>query len=104
MLHERITTTVPKAKAVKPIAEQLITLGKRAQAALQAGETPESKAKAVHLRRQAYAFLPDHEVVQKVFGELAPRFKDRPGGYVRLLKLGYRPGDAAPIAMLQLVD
>lgn len=104
VLDERIKTTLPKAKAVGPIAEKLITYGKKAQAALAAGETPESKAKALHYRRLAYSEMPDTEVVRKVFGELAPRFKDRQGGYVRVLKLGFRPGDGAPTAMIELVD
>lgn len=104
VLDERIKTTVPKAKAVRPIAEKLITYGKRAQAALAAGETPESKAKALHYRRLAYAAFPDQAVVRKVFGELAPRFKEREGGYTRILKLGFRPGDGAPTAMIELVE
>lgn len=104
VLDERVKTTVPKAKAVRPIAEKLITYGKRAQAALAAGETPESTARALHYRRLAYAAFPDQAVVRKVFGELAPRFKEREGGYTRILKLGFRPGDGAPTAMIELVE
>jgi large subunit ribosomal protein L17 len=104
ILEERIKTTLPKAKAVKPIAESLITLGKKAQAALATGETPDTKAKALHFRRLALQRVPDKEVVQKVFGELAPRFKAREGGYTRVLKLGFRPGDGAPLALLELVE
>ncbi|MBI2935427.1 MAG: 50S ribosomal protein L17 [Chloroflexi bacterium] len=104
VLHGRITTTKAKAKATKPIAERLITLGRRAHQVLEAGNTLENRAKASHYRRLASALVPDDQVIRKVFDELAPRYKDRPGGYVRLLKAGYRPGDAAPKAMLELVS
>jgi large subunit ribosomal protein L17 len=87
--HGRIKTTVTKAKAVKPIAEQMITLGRRGD---------------LHARRQATAFLRSRDVVHKLFAEVAPRFKDRPGGYARVVKLGPRPGDAAEMAYLELVD
>jgi large subunit ribosomal protein L17 len=87
--HGRIKTTVTKAKAVKPFAEQMITLGRRGD---------------LHARRQATAFLRSRDVVHKLFAEVAPLFKDRPGGYTRILKLGPRPGDAAEMAYLELVD
>jgi large subunit ribosomal protein L17 len=87
--HGRIKTTVTKAKAVKPIAEQMITLGRRGD---------------LHARRQATAFLRSRDVVHHLFAEIAPRFKDRPGGYTRIVKLGPRPGDAAEMAYLELVD
>jgi len=87
--HGRIKTTVTKAKAVKPIAEQMITLGRRGD---------------LHARRQATAFLRSRDVVHKLFAEVAPRFKDRPGGYARIIKLGPRAGDAAEMAYLELVD
>ena len=87
--HGRIKTTVTKAKAVRPIAEQMITLGRRGD---------------LHARRQATAFLRSRDVVHKLFGEVAPLFKDRPGGYTRIVKLGPRPGDAAEMAYLELVD
>jgi len=87
--HGRIKTTVTKAKAVKPIAEQMITLGRRGD---------------LHARRQAVAFLRSKDVVHKLFDEVAPRFKDRPGGYSRIVKLGPRLGDAAEMAYLELVD
>ena len=87
--HGRIRTTVTKAKAVKPIAEQMITLGRRGD---------------LHARRQATAFLRSRDVVHLLFAEVAPRFKDRPGGYTRITKLGPRPGDAAEMAYLELVD
>jgi large subunit ribosomal protein L17 len=87
--HGRIKTTVTKAKAVKPLAEQMITLGRRGD---------------LHARRQATAFLRSRDVVHHLFAEVAPRFKDRPGGYTRIVKLGTRPGDAAEMAYLELVD
>ncbi len=87
--HGRIKTTVTKAKAVKPIAEQMITLGRRGD---------------LHARRQATAFLRSRDVVHHLFAEIAPRFRDRPGGYTRIVKIGARPGDAAEMAYLELVD
>jgi large subunit ribosomal protein L17 len=87
--HGRIKTTVTKAKAVKPYAEQMITLGRRGD---------------LHARRQATAFLRSRDVVHKLFADVAPLFKDRPGGYTRIIKLGTRPGDAAEMAYLELVD
>ena len=87
--HGRIKTTVTKAKAVKPIAEQMITLGRRGD---------------MHARRQAVAFLRSKDVVHKLFTEVALRFEGRPGGYSRIVKLGPRPGDAAEMAYLELVD
>jgi large subunit ribosomal protein L17 len=87
--HGRIKTTVTKAKAVKPIAEQMITLGRRGD---------------LHARRQATAFLRSRDVVHKLFADVAPLFKDRPGGYTRIVKIGPRPGDAAEMAYLELVD
>src|ERR671926_48372 len=87
--HGRIKTTEAKAKAVKPLAEQMITLGRRGD---------------IHARRQALAFLRSQDVVYKLFSDVGPRFKDRPGGYSRIVKLGPRPGDAAPMVYLELVD
>jgi large subunit ribosomal protein L17 len=87
--HGRIKTTVTKAKAVRPIAEQMITLGRRGD---------------LHARRQAMAFLRSQEVVHKLFAEVAPRFKGRAGGYSRIVRIGPRPGDAAEMAYLELVD
>jgi large subunit ribosomal protein L17 len=87
--HGRIKTTVTKAKAVKPLAEQMITLGRRGD---------------LHARRQATAFLRSRDVVHHLFAEVAPRFKDRPGGYTRIVKIGPRPGDSAEMAYLELVD
>lgn len=88
--HEQITTTLPKAKELKPIVEKLITLGKRGD---------------LHARRQALAFLGSNkEEVAKLFDALATRYKDRQGGYTRVLKAGFRHGDAAPVAVIELVD
>jgi large subunit ribosomal protein L17 len=87
--HGRIRTTVTKAKAVKPIAEQLITLGRRGD---------------MHARRQAVAFLRSKEIVHKLFAEVGPAFAERPGGYLRITRIGPRPGDSAEMAYLELVD
>ena len=87
--HGRIKTTVAKAKAVRPIAEQMITLGRRGD---------------LHARRQALAYLRSQDVVHKLFSEIAPRFAERNGGYTRVVKLGPRQGDAASMALLELVD
>jgi large subunit ribosomal protein L17 len=87
--HGRIKTTEAKAKAVKPIAERMITLGRRGDLAA---------------RRQATSFLRSRDVVHKLFAEVAPRFSDRPGGYSRIVKLGPRQGDAAEMVYLELVD
>ena len=88
-LHETIKTTVPKAKELRRVAEPLITL---------------AKEDGVANRRLAFSRLRDKEVVGKLFKDLGPRFKERPGGYIRILKLGPRPGDAAPMALVMLVD
>ena len=87
--HGRIRTTVTRAKAVKPIAEQMITLGRRGD---------------LHARRQAMAYLRSQEIVHKLFAEVGPRFKARAGGYSRIIRIGPRPGDAAEMAYLELVD
>src|SRR5439155_11501101 len=87
--HGRIKTTEAKAKAVKPFAEQMITLGKRGDLAA---------------RRQAIAELRSQDVVHQLFADIAPRFADRPGGYSRIVKLGPRQGDAADMVYLELVD
>jgi large subunit ribosomal protein L17 len=86
--HERITTTEAKAKAIRPLVEQVITLGKRGD---------------LHSRRQAYSRVYDPKLVDKVFFVLAERYADRPGGYTRIIKLGPRLGDAAPMALIEFV-
>jgi large subunit ribosomal protein L17 len=93
--HETIKTTLPKAKELRRVVEPLITLAKN-----DSGST----ADTVHRRRLAYSRLRDDAAVVKLFNELGPRFKDRPGGYLRILKMGYRAGDAAPMAVVQLLD
>jgi len=87
--HELIHTTLPKAKELRQVAEPLITLAKR--------DAPER-------RRRAFDRLRDRDAVTKLFNEIGPRYRERPGGYMRILKAGYRPGDNAPIAMVELVD
>lgn len=87
--HEQITTTLPKAKELGPVAEKLITLGKRG---------------TLHARRQAYAQLRDDVIVSKLFSTIAERYKDRQGGYTRVMKAGMRYGDAADMAVIELVD
>ncbi|MBT8085414.1 MAG: 50S ribosomal protein L17 [Woeseia sp.] len=87
--HEQIKTTLPKAKELRRVVEPLITL---------------AKVDGVANRRLAFDRLRDKVVVGKLFSDLGPRFKARPGGYLRILKIGPRPGDAAPMAIVQLVD
>ena len=87
--HEQITTTLPKAKELRPVVEKLITLGKRG---------------GLHARRQAYAQLRDDVIVAKLFDSLATRYRARPGGYARVLKAGMRYGDAADMAVIELVE
>ena len=87
--HERIQTTEAKAKAMRGLADQMITLAKRDN---------------LHARRQVLAMVPDAEVVGQLFGTIAPRFGDRNGGYTRIIKAGRRPGDNAPMVLLELMD
>lgn len=87
--HEQIVTTVPKAKELRPYVEKLITLGKKGGLAN---------------RRKAIATMRDQDQVSKIFDTLAPRYKERPGGYCRIMKAGFRYGDAAPMAVIELVD
>ena len=95
--HERITTTEPKGKELRPFVERLITIAKRGVAA------GEANGKALHARRLVLAELPDKEVVGKLFDTLAPRFAERPGGYTRILRVGFRRGDSAEVAHVELV-
>lgn len=95
--HERIRTTDAKAQAIRAEAEKMITMAKRALA-------HEDKNRAVHARRLLFARLRNKETVAKVFNELAPRYEERPGGYTRIYKLGFRQGDAAKMVLLELVD
>lgn len=87
--EEKITTTETRAKDIRKIADKMITLGKRGD---------------LHARRQAASYLVDDASLSKLFSEIAERFKDRQGGYTRIVKLGYRKGDGAPMAIIELVD
>ncbi len=87
--HEQIKTTLPKAKELRPIVDKLVTLGKRG---------------GLHARRQALAFLRDKDITGKLFDSLAARYAERHGGYTRVLRAGFRYGDAAPMAFIELVD
>ena len=87
--HEQVMTTLPKAKDLRPIVEKLITLGKRGR---------------LHDRRRAFAMLRDDATTAKLFDTLAERYAERSGGYIRVLKAGYRYGDAAPMAVIELVE
>jgi large subunit ribosomal protein L17 len=87
--HERITTTVAKAKALRPMADRLVTLAKR---------------ETLHARRQALTFVPDTAAVRKLFDTVAARYLDRRGGYTRVIRTGWRHGDGAPMAILEFVD
>jgi len=86
---ERIETTLAKAKAIRPLAEKMITLGKRGD---------------LHARRQALAFIQKKAVVKKLFDEIAPRYQNRPGGYTRIIRTGTRRGDCAEMAIIELVE
>jgi large subunit ribosomal protein L17 len=87
--HEQIVTTLPKAKDLRPVVEKLVTLGKRGD---------------LHARRQAIAQIKDVALVKKLFDVLGPRYKDRHGGYTRVLKAGFRYGDNAPLGVIEFVD
>ena len=87
--HEQITTTLPKAKELRPVVEKLVTLGKRG---------------GLHARRQAISQIRDVAMVKKLFDVLGPRYKDRHGGYTRILKAGFRYGDNAPVAVIEFVE
>jgi large subunit ribosomal protein L17 len=87
--HEQIITTLPKAKDLRPVVEKLVTLGKRG---------------GLHARRQAISQMRDLDMVKKLFDVIGPRYKERNGGYLRVLKAGYRYGDSAPVAVIEFVD
>ena len=89
LTHEKIVTTDAKAKELRPIAEKMITLGKRGD---------------LHAVRQAASYIRDRQTVTKLFSVIAPRFKERPGGYTRIVKLGIRPGDTAEMSLIELVE
>jgi large subunit ribosomal protein L17 len=87
--HEQISTTLPKAKDLRPVVEKLVTLGKRGD---------------LHARRQAISQIRDIGMVKKLFEVIGPRYKERNGGYLRIMKAGFRPGDNAPAAVIEFVD
>lgn len=89
LVHEQIKTTLPKAKELRRVVDRMVSLGKRG---------------TLHTRRQALAYLRDDAAIAKLFGDLSERYKDRPGGYTRVLKAGFRQGDSAPMAVIELVD
>ena len=95
--HERIETTVPKAKELRPFVERIITIAKRGLAA------GEANGRALHARRMVLRDIQNRDVVAKLFDTIAPRFEARPGGYTRILRLGFRRGDAAEVAQIELV-
>jgi len=95
--HERIETTMPKAKELRPFVERLITIAKRGVA------SAEANGRALHARRMVLAELPDKDVVGKLFETIAPRFAERPGGYTRILRVGFRRGDSAEVAQIELL-
>jgi large subunit ribosomal protein L17 len=97
LLHERIETTVPRAKELRPFVERIITLAKRGLAG------GEANGRALHARRLVLRDIQDRDVVGKLFDTIAPRFEGRPGGYTRILRLGYRRGDSAEVAQIELV-
>ena len=89
IIHEQIKTTLPKAKELRRITDKMISLGKKG---------------SLHSRRQAVSYLQSERAITKLFDTLAPRYKDRPGGYTRVIKAGFRYGDSAPMAIIELVD
>jgi large subunit ribosomal protein L17 len=89
IVHEQVVTTLPKAKDLRPLFEKLITLGKKGD---------------LHARRRAIAEIKDQAAVKKLFEVIGPRYKSRNGGYTRILKAGFRYGDSAPVAVIELVD
>ena len=95
--HERIETTVPRAKELRPFVERIITIAKRGVAG------GAGNGRSLHARRLVLRDIQDREVVSKLFDTIAPRFESRPGGYTRILKLGYRRGDSAEVAQIELV-
>ena len=95
--HERIETTVPKAKELRPFVERIITIAKRGIAA------GDANGKTLHARRMVLEDIQDRDVVGKLFDTIAPRFEARPGGYTRILRIGYRRGDSAEVAQIELV-
>ena len=102
--YEHLTTTVPRAKELRPFVERLISIAKRATVNGGSGRGAEdATGRTLHARRLVMQDLQDRDVVSKLFDDLAPRFADRPGGYTRLLRVGYRRGDSAEVAQVELI-
>jgi len=101
--HEHLTTTVPRAKELRPFVERLISIAKRATVDGGSRGGAADGARALHARRLVMHDVQDRDVVSKLFDSLAPRFADRPGGYTRLLRVGFRKGDSAEVAQVELV-
>ena len=95
--HEHLTTTVPKAKELRPFVERIISIAKRGLAG------GEANGKSLHARRMVLRDIQDRDVVSKLFDTIAPRFEGRPGGYTRILRIGFRRGDSAEVAQIELV-
>lgn len=93
--HEQITTTLPKAKELRPIVEKLVTKAKKAA---------KDDTSALHLRRQVISSIRDKDMAKKLFDTLGPRYEERDGGYIRIMKAGFRYGDNAPLAVIEFVD
>lgn len=93
--HEQITTTLPKAKELRPIVEKLVTKAKHAAA---------DEGRSLHLRRQVVSSIRDKDMAKKLFDTLGPRYAERNGGYIRIMKAGFRYGDNAPLAVIEFVD
>ena len=93
--HEQITTTLPKAKELRPIVEKLVTMAKHAD---------KDQGRALHLRRLAVSRIRDRDMAKKLFDTLGPRYSERDGGYIRIMKAGFRYGDNAPLAVIEFVD
>jgi large subunit ribosomal protein L17 len=99
--HGKIVTTIPKAKEVRRLVEKIVTLTKRAR---DGAATEKGAALRVHAVRQARLWISDREILQKIFAEVPVRFMTRNGGYTRIVKLGFRPGDNAPMCLLEMVE
>jgi large subunit ribosomal protein L17 len=108
MVHGRIRTTEAKAKELRKVADRVITLGKRVPPSslegLEGDALADAKAKRLHHLRRARRLIVDRDALGRVFNDYAERFKDRPGGYTRILKVGFRPGDKAPMVIIELVE
>jgi large subunit ribosomal protein L17 len=109
VLHERIQTTEARAKELRRFADRVVSIAKRAPSpqsfeSLSGDELQQARAQRVHAIRRARRWLMDDDALSKLFDEVAPRFADRPGGYTRVVKAGFRPGDNAPMAVIEFVE